>query len=187
MTALRRWLIGAMAVATSVAVDGHGARLSAQAEVAPLVVIETTQGSITFVTFPEEAPATVAHVTALVKRGFYDGQRFHRALPGFVVQFGDPQTRDESLRNVWGLGAAASSGTPVGVVEIAKRRPHLQGAVGLAHMGEPAKADSQIYITLERRPDLDGKYAVFGQVVEGADVPATLEVGDEVRQLSVRE
>jgi peptidyl-prolyl cis-trans isomerase B (cyclophilin B) len=183
----RRWLAGALAVAISCAFDGHRATLEAQADIAPLVVIETSRGTMTFVTFPADAPATVAHILGLVKRGFYDGQRIHRAVPGFVVQFGDPQTRDDAARSVWGLGAAASSGTPVGIAEIGKRRLHLEGAVGLAHMGEPARGDSQIYITLERRPDLDGQYAVFGQVVDGADVLPQLQVGDSIVRMSVRE
>jgi len=59
--------------------------------------------------------------------------------------------------------------------------------VGVAHMGDPSKADSQIYVTLARRPDLDGQYAVFGHVVEGEDVPAALQVGDEIRRVYVRE
>src|SRR5262249_21639196 len=147
----------------------------------------TSIGSVTFVTFPNEAPLTVSHIVDLVKRGFYDGQRIHRAIPGFVVQFGDPQTRDLTARSVWGLGAEASSGAPVGVAEITKRRPNLQGAVGLAHMGDPAQGDSQIYITLAKRPDLDGQYAVFGQVVDGAAVLSQLQVGDEIRRVFVRE
>ncbi len=138
-------------------------------------------------TFPADAPLTVAHVTDLARRGFYDGQRIHRVVSGFVVQFGDPQSRDVNIRELWGRGGAASSGVPIGVAEITKRRPNLQGAVGLAHMGEPGKGDSQIYITLARRTDLDGQYAVFGQVVEGADVLTRLQVGDEIRRVYIRE
>ena len=179
-------VVACLALACALFVAGS-ARLRAQIDDGPLVVLDTTQGTVAFVTFPEEAPATVAHVVALVRRGFYDGQRFHRAVPGFLVQFGDPASRDLRARERWGLGRDASSGTPVGVAEITKRRPNLQGAVGLAHMGEPAKGDSQIYITLERRADLDGQYAVFGQVVEGADVLTRLQVGDEIRRAYIRD
>lgn len=185
MTRASWWPLCALVLMCSM-IAGHRAPLSAQ-DVAPLVIIETTQGAVTFVTFPTEAPITVAHVLGLTRRGFYDGQRIHRAIPGFVVQFGDPQTRDLNAKSVWGLGAAASSGAPVGVAEISKRRPNLQGAVGLAHMGEPAKGDSQIYITLARRPDLDGQYSVFGQIVDGADVLARLQVGDEIVRVVVRD
>jgi cyclophilin family peptidyl-prolyl cis-trans isomerase len=180
----RRRLAVAIVLAL-VALDGaHG---DAQLKTNPLIVVETSKGTFAFETFPNEAPKTVAHIVALVRRGFYDGQRVHRALPGFVVQFGDPQTRDPEKRNLWGRGAAASSGTPIGVPEIGKKRRHQAGAVGVAHMGDPAKADSQIYVTLAPRPDLDAQYAVFGQVVEGEEVPATLQVGDEIIRVYVRE
>lgn len=163
------------------------ARDAAQPRTPSKIVVETSSGTLVFETFPNEAPKTTAHIIALVKRGFYDGQRVHRALPGFIVQFGDPQTRDLRSRERWGRGDAASSGTPVGIAEITKKRLHRAGAVGVAHMGNPAKADSQIYITLAPRPDLDGQYAVFGQVVEGQDVPARLQVGDEIRRVYLRE
>jgi cyclophilin family peptidyl-prolyl cis-trans isomerase len=152
----------------------------------PIVVVETSKGTFAFETYPNEAPKTVAHIVGLVQKGFYDGQRVHRALPGFIVQFGDPQTRDPSLRDRWGRGAAASSGTSIGVAEITKKRLNQAGAVGIAHMGNPAKGDSQIYITLATRRDLDGQYAVFGRVIEGGDVPASLQVGDEIRRVYIR-
>ena len=156
-------------------------------DIAPVIVVETSKGTFAFETFPSEAPMTVAHIVELVKSGFYDGQRVHRALPGFVVQFGDPQTRD--------LGEAGAVG-PRGrrrraasrLVSPRSRRSGRtgKGAVGVAHLGDPAKADSQIYITLAHRPDLDGQYAVFGQVVDGADVPALLEVGDVISRVFVK-
>lgn len=150
------------------------------AEPSPRLRFETTAGVFVIETYPVEAPKTVAHITSLVKAGFYDGQRVHRAATGFTVQFGDPQTRDESARDVWGRGFAASSGKPIGASEITEKRKHRAGAVGVAHMGLPAKADSQIYITLDVRPELDGHYTVFGQVVEGFDVPSRLRVGDAI-------
>jgi len=152
----------------------------------PIVVVETTKGTFAFATHLNDAPVTVEHVLALVRARFYDGQRVHRALAGFVVQFGDPQTRDLDKRDVWGRGREAASGKPVGATEMTKRRTHKKGAVAMAHMGDPAKADSQIYVTLENRPDLDGRYAVFGQVVEGDDVPPRLQVGDLITRVYIR-
>jgi cyclophilin family peptidyl-prolyl cis-trans isomerase len=160
---------------------------SAQRPAAPAISVETTRGAFIIETFPSDAPVTVKHVVALVRDRFYDGLRVHRALPGFVVQFGDPQSRDLNKRMLWGRGAGAGSGKPVGVAEITRKRLHRAGAVGLAHLGGPARADSQIYIALEARPDLDGRYAVFGQVVSGTEVPALLEVGDVVTKMSVQE
>jgi len=153
----------------------------------PVVVVETSKGTFEFETYPEDAPKTVAHIVALVKQGFYDGQRVHRAIPGFLVQWGDPRSRDPEQEADWGRGPAASSGTPVGAAEISRKRPHDTGAVAMAHAGIPAQGDSQIYVTLADRPDLDGKYAVFGHVVAGADVPARLERGDVIRRAFVKE
>src|SRR5918994_2134566 len=93
----------------------------------PVIVVETARGSFEFETFPNDAPLTVAHIVALVRDGFYDGQRVHRAVPGFVVQFGDPQTRDVEKRPLWGRGASAASGKAVGVAEITARRVHVKG------------------------------------------------------------
>lgn len=154
---------------------------------APNIVVETTKGSFTFETYPADARKTVAHVVALVRERFYDGQRIHRAVRGLVAQFGDPQTRDLARRELWGRGASASSGRPIGAPEISKTRVNRKGAVGMAHMGDPGKADSQIYVTLANRPDLDGRYAVFGQVIAGDDVPAKLEVGDVITRMYVKE
>jgi cyclophilin family peptidyl-prolyl cis-trans isomerase len=180
-------LVGLVLVGSGFSRASTPDRILEGAAASPIIVVETVKGSFAIQTFPSDAPKTVAHIVGLVRRGFYDGQRVHRALAGFVVQFGDPQTTDAAKRDVWGLGAAASSGTPVGVAEIGPKRTHVAGAVGLAHMGEPAQGDSQIYITLSARHDLDGKYAVFGQVVEGADIPAMLQVGDEITRVYVRE
>jgi peptidylprolyl isomerase len=154
---------------------------------APVIVVETSKGAFEFETYPVEAPKTVAHVVALVRAGFYDGQRVHRALPGFLVQWGDPRSRDTSKEADWGRGAEASSGTPIGVPEINRKHLHTTGAVAMAHAGIPGQADSQIYVTLADRRDLNGKYTVFGQVTAGAEVPARLERGDVIERMFVRE
>jgi cyclophilin family peptidyl-prolyl cis-trans isomerase len=153
----------------------------------PVIVVETSKGSFEIEMFPEDAPKSVAHVVDLVKRGFYDRQRVHRALPGFLVQWGDPRSRDTAQESEWGRGAAASSGTPVGAAELSKKHPHTKGAVGLAHPGNPAQADSQIYVTLADRPELNGRYAVVGRVIAGDEVPARLERGDLILRMSVLE
>jgi peptidyl-prolyl cis-trans isomerase B (cyclophilin B) len=180
-----RWLVpGTLLLLLGLGPGGPPA--AAQPQTAPVVVVETSKGSFSFETFPADAPYTVSHVEALVRKGFYDGIRVHRAVPGFVVQFGDPQSRDPAKRALWGRGPAAGSGTPVGVAEIAPKRGHKRGAVGLAHMGDPSRAESQIYVTLGDRPDLNGRYAVFGQVVGGEAVPARLAVGDTIIRMYVR-
>src|SRR5436190_22028660 len=85
----------------------------------PIIVLETVKGRIEFETYPEEAPKTVARIVELVKKGFYNGQRFHRADPNFVIQVGDPVTRDVSRIDWWGR---QGSGKPIGVAEITKKR-----------------------------------------------------------------
>ena len=152
----------------------------------PVIVVETVKGTFAFETYPDDAPKTVEHVVRLVKKGFYNGQRVHRAVPNFVVQMGDPQTRDMTKREWWGRGDRAGSGTPVGVAEISKKHLHTRGAVAMAHAGDPAGADAQFYVTLAPKPNLNGKYAVFGKVIEGLDVPAQLRVGDVIKKVSVR-
>jgi peptidyl-prolyl cis-trans isomerase B (cyclophilin B) len=147
----------------------------------PVVVVETTKGTFEFETYPDEAPKTVEHILALVKRNFYNGLRFHRVEPGFVVQVGDPNSRDYTKRNLWGTGG---SGKPVGVAELSRKRLHVRGAVAMAHSGNPAQSDAQFYITLNAVPRLDGKYVVFGRVISGMDVVAKIAVGDVIRKAS---
>ena len=154
----------------------------------PVIVVETTKGTFELETYPVDAPKTVAHIVDLVKRGFYDGQRIHRALPGFLVQWGDPRSRDLSREADWGRGAG-------------RRRAAIRSAwrncagsactraapSAVAHQGNPALADSQIYVTLADRPDLNNRYTVFGHVIAGDDVPARLERGDLIRKMYVKE
>ena len=153
----------------------------------PVIVVKTVKGTFELETYPADAPRTVAQIVDLVKRGFYDGQRIHRALPGFLVQWGDPRSRDLSREADWGRGPDASSGHPVGASELRRKRLHTRGAVAMAHQGNPALADSQIYVTLEARPDLDNRYTVFGHITAGDDVPARLERGDLIRRMYLKE
>jgi cyclophilin family peptidyl-prolyl cis-trans isomerase len=168
------------------ALSGFFLSLSAQPE-GPVIVVETSKGTFELETYPADAPKTVAHIVDLVKRGFYDGQRVHRALPGFLVQWGDPRSRDLSREADWGRGPEASSGKPIGVPEMRRKRLHTRGAVAVAHQGNPALADSQIFVTLANRPDLNNKYTVFGHIIAGDEVPARLERGDQIRRVYVKE
>ena len=150
----------------------------------PIIVLETAKGTIEFETYPDEAPKTVARVLELAKKGFYNGHRFHRAEPNFLIQVGDPTSRDVSKESWWGR---AGSGKPIGVAEISKKRRHGRGAVAMAHTGNPAQADSQFYILLQPRPGLDGKYTVFGRVISGMEVADKIKRGDVLKKVSVKE
>ena len=151
----------------------------------PVLVVETVKGTFEIETYPNEAPKTVEHVLALVKRNFYNGLRVHRMEPKFVVQFGDPQTRDMTKRPDWGT---RDSGDPIGALEVSKKRTHVTGAVAMAHRdGDPKGADSQMYVVLSPRPELNGKYTVFGQVISGMDVVQQLRIPDVIRRVTVRD
>lgn len=149
----------------------------------PIIVVETVKGTFEFETYPNEAPRTVEHVVNLVKKNFYNGLRFHRVEPGFVIQVGDPNTRDFTKKDLWGTGG---SGTPVGVSELSRKHKHVKGAVAMAHPGNAAKADAQFYVMLGDKPSLDGKYVVFGQLISGLDVPAKIRVGDAIKRMYVK-
>jgi cyclophilin family peptidyl-prolyl cis-trans isomerase len=149
----------------------------------PVVVMETSKGNITIETYPSEAPKTVENFLALVKASFYNRQHFHRVEKGFVAQIGDPDSKDLKRKEEWGK---RGSGKPIGVAEFSKKLMHKKGAVGMAHAGDPLKADSQFYITLAPKKNLDGKYAVFGQVIDGMAVAEKLEVGDTVKRMYIK-
>lgn len=150
----------------------------------PVLVLDTAKGTIEIETYPDEAPKTVARILELAKKGFYNGHRFHRAEPNFLVQVGDPTSRDVSRESWWGR---AGSGKPIGAAEITRKRRHVRGAVAMAHTGDPAQADSQFYVLLQPRPALDGKYAVFGRVIAGMEVADKLRRGDVLKKVSVKE
>ena len=148
----------------------------------PVIVVETEKGTFEFETYPNEAPKTVAHIIALVKKRFYNGQRVHRVVPGFVMQFGDQQTRDMTKEKMWGRVA----GEPIGAAEFSKLRTHVKGAVGMAHNGNASTADTQFYVTLADVPRLDGQYVVFGKVISGMEVVQKIQYADRIVRVTVR-
>jgi cyclophilin family peptidyl-prolyl cis-trans isomerase len=151
----------------------------------PIVVVETERGTFEFETYPSEAPKTVARILELVRKRFYNGQRFHRVEPKFVIQVGDPASRDFARKAEWGTGG---SGKTVGDGEFSKLRTHVRGAVALAHPepGHARDGDSQFYITLSPAHHLDGSFTVFGKVIAGMDVVTRIGVGDRISRVSVK-
>jgi len=150
----------------------------------PIIVLETVKGTIEFETYPEEAPKTVERILELVNKGFYNGQRFHRADPNFVIQVGDPVSRDMSRIDWWGR---QGSGKPIGVAEITKKRKNVLGAVGMGHAGDPKLADSQFFILKRAAPENDGKYTIFGKVLKGMDVVSKIQKGDILKRAYVKD
>ena len=116
-------------------------------------VLETSMGTMVFRFFEAEAPETVANFKRLVREGFYDGLPFYRVVAGHVIQAGDGgENNQPSIKGEFGA------------------YPHLTGAVGLARDEDPNSGSTEFYICHAPRPHLDGRYAVFGLVVEGLDV-----------------
>ena len=182
MKILAAALVAACLVAVQVASSVPGQK---SAGAGPVIVLETAKGTIEFETYPEEAPKTVERIIELVKKGFYNGQRFHRAEPKFVIQVGDPQSRNVTLQDWWGR---SGSGKPIGVSEITKKRRNVRGAVGMGYPGsDPKMADSQFYIMLRNEPSMDARYTVFGKVINGLGVIDKIAKGDILKKASVRE
>ena len=163
-----------------------------------IAVIKTPKGTIKFTFYAADAPNTVASFIELADAGFYDGIKFHRVVPSFVVQGGDPQTRDLSGGEVSEITARQAQGVvQPGEAYIGSGGPgwtqkaeingqkHLKGTVAMARSQAMDSAGSQFYICLEPQPSLDGKYTVFGQVIEGMDVVEAIAVGDEIESITI--
>ncbi|MCA9477598.1 MAG: peptidylprolyl isomerase [Nanoarchaeota archaeon] len=140
-----------------------------------LVQIDTNKGVIIAEIYEEQVPVTAKNFLDLVRSGFYDGLTFHRYVPGFVIQGGDPD----------GDGTGGSGTTiPLEIVEGLK---HDKGVLAMARSSDPNSASSQFYITLEAAPHLDGSYAIFGRVVQGMDVVENLRQGDVMQRVFIIE
>ena len=129
--------------------------------------IMTTKGMIQFKFYSEDAPKTVERLVELISEGFYNGLTFHRVVPNFVVQGGDPRGN--------GTGGSGQN-----LKAEFNSRKHDRGVLAMARAADPNSADSQFYITLSPQPHLDGQYTVFGKVTDGMDVVDQLEMGDRM-------
>ncbi|MCI0596742.1 MAG: peptidylprolyl isomerase [candidate division Zixibacteria bacterium] len=123
----------------------------------PQVIMETDSGTIVLELFPKEAPVTVENFLKLVNQKFYDGLIFHRVIPGFMIQGGDPK----------GNGSGGPGWTIQG--EFGARK-HILGTLSMARTADPNSAGSQFFICVASAPHLDGQYAAFGQAISGAEV-----------------
>lgn len=131
----------------------------------------------------KEAPRTCENFLKLVKQKFYDGIRFHRVVPRFVVQAGDPLTKDP---NVSLDDPRVGTGGPGYTIKFEPNNlKHKRGAIGMARTPDPDSAGSQFYICLEPQPHLDGKYVVFGEVVQGMEIVDRIERGDVIEKAVV--
>lgn len=129
-------------------------------------IIETTQGAIRIEFFPDVAPNHVKNFQDLANHGFYDGVVFHRIVPGFVIQAGDPNTKNTSIsRDTWGTGGPGYT-----INQEFNTLPHERGMLSMARMSDPNSAGSQFFIVINNSKFLDGQYTVFGEVTQGMEV-----------------
>jgi len=152
-----------------------------------VAVFETDYGNFKIALYPDVAPRHVENFKKLLREKFYDGLGFHRVLPDFIIQGGDPQTRGGGNRAAWGTGDPNQPKVPAEF----STRPFVQSTVGAARASDPNSASSQFFICLRPNPDLDGKYTVFGAVIQGlsnvqiiSNVP-TEPGADKVKDLPV--
>src|SRR5512143_2105216 len=136
-----------------------------------MAVLHTERGDVTIRFFYDRAPNHVKNFIDLASSGFYDGTLFHRVVPGFVLQGGDPLTKDPKNSFVWGnAGRTDAKGNPVTLKPEFNETPHKRGIVSMARSSAPDSASSQFFIVLKDYPSLDHQYTAFGEVVKGMDV-----------------
>ena len=159
MTVLARFF--ALAAMLLLAVPTAGA-----ADLENTLYLDVPAGRVVIEMRPDLAPHHVARIKALVRRGFYDGLAFHRVIPGFMAQTGDPR----------GDGTGGSGQTLD--AEFSKEH-HVRGTVSMARAANPNSADSQFFICFAPAPVLDGKYTIWGQVVAGMQFVDAIKKGDK--------
>jgi peptidyl-prolyl cis-trans isomerase B (cyclophilin B) len=136
-----------------------------------VAVIKTTLGEMTLELWPEVAPLTVANFKRLAQAGFYDGTAFHRIVKDFMIQGGDPLTRDPARQNDWGTGGPGHT-----LKAEFNDRSHQRGVISMARSQHPDSAGSQFFLCLADASFLDRHYTAFGQLIQGDDVLA--RIGD---------
>jgi peptidyl-prolyl cis-trans isomerase B (cyclophilin B) len=129
-----------------------------------VAIIKTNQGEMIVQFWPEVAPGTVENFKKLAKKGFYNGTAFHRIVKGFMIQGGDPLSKDKE-------NPAVGTGDPGYKIKAEfNKKPHVRGVLSMARSSHPDSAGSQFFICLDPAPFLDGQYTGFGQLIKGEDV-----------------
>ncbi len=169
----------AMIIAAVLGLCLAGSRLSAKDADGTRAIIKLAKGGEIVIKFyPQDAPESVANFIKLAKKGFYNGLTFHRVIPGFVAQGGDPNGDGSGGPGYTIKGEFTGNG-------VNNTQKHVKGAVAMARTNDPDSAGSQFYICLDAQPNLDGQYAVFGQVVKGMDLVEQIQVGDKMEKVSI--
>lgn len=158
-----------------------------------VAVIKTSKGIIRVELDGENAPIHVGNFVDLAQKGFYDDLKFHRYVPDFVIQGGDPNTRELEPEQVkaaegnpfMGLGTGGPGYTIKEEFSTNPNNKHLDGTLAMARSQDPNSAGSQFYLCLGPQPYLDSGYTVFGQTVDGLDVVHELRVGDVIESVTI--
>lgn len=146
--------------------------------------LHTSRGAIALELFAEGAPKTVDNFVRISREGFYDGIAFHRVIPDFMVQAGDPLSKDPADKGRWGTGGP---GYNIKDEFGPGLRHHVPGMLSMANAG-PNTGGSQFFITVEPTPWLDGKHAIFGKVAKGMEVVRTIvELPRDRRDVPLRD
>jgi len=132
---------------------------------APKAVIKTKFGDMEIIFFPDKAPNHVQNFIKLAKSGYYNGTIFHRVIPGFMIQGGDPNTKDPKKPETYGMGGPSEK-----LKAEFNDTPHRRGIVSMARTQDPNSAGSQFFIVVKDSNFLDGQYTAFGEVVKGMEV-----------------
>ncbi|QYK54555.1 MAG: peptidylprolyl isomerase [Fimbriimonadaceae bacterium] len=136
-----------------------------------VAILDTDKGQIVVMFYPEVAPKHVENFKSLVKEGFYNGTRFHRCMPGFMIQGGDPNSKDLSKAEIWGTGGKMVDGAERNVpLEAGERLKHTRGVLSMARGQALNSASSQFFLMHQDSPSLDGQYSAFGKIVKGIEV-----------------
>jgi len=135
-----------------------------EAQTEEVAVFTTNHGEIVVEFFPDKAPKHVEAFKKLVSSGFYDGTRFHRVIPGFMIQGGDPNTKDVSKKHLWGTGDPGYK-LPAEFNDV----KHERGVLSAARSQDPNSAGSQFFLMVAYAPHLDRNYSAFGRVVSGME------------------
>ena len=130
-----------------------------------VAVIKTSEGEMVLELYPDVAPNHVENFKKLAKKGFYDGTAFHRVIKGFMIQGGDPNTKDESKKSEWGQGGPGYT-----IKAEFNKKPHVRGTLSMARTPDPDSAGCQFFICHGAPSFLNGQYTVFGQLIKGDDV-----------------
>ena len=162
-----RWriLIGLLACVAFSVTSIESVMAADTAPKAPRAIIKTKFGDIEIEFYPDVAPRHVENFIKLAKDGFYNGTIFHRVIPGFMIQGGDPNTKDTLKKETYGQGGPGHN-----VKAEFNDIPHKRGIVSMARAADPDSAGSQFFIVVEDSRFLDRKYTVFGQVKKGIGV-----------------